>query len=31
MDLNDTTFIIDFDDVKGVSEGEGERGGRVTL
>ena len=31
MDLNDTTYIIDFDDVEGVGEGEGERGERVTL
>ena len=32
IDLDDTTYIIDFDDVEGAGEGEEERGGGgVTL
>ena len=31
MDLDDTTFVIDTDDVKGVGEGEWERGGESNL
>ena len=31
MDLDDTTYIINFDDVEGAGEGEGERGGGSNL
>ena len=31
IDLDDTTYIIDFDDVEGAGEGEGERRGKSKL
>ena len=31
IDLDDTTYFIDFDDVEGAGEGEGERGGESNL